>query len=220
MDRSTSDGTRDVRRRYQRIASFYDLLDLPFEYGRYRWFRPLLFEGLSGRILDVGIGTGRNLPFYPASTEVVGVDLSPAMLQRAERRRALSAASVELAVMDVTCLAFPEASFDAAVASFLFCTLPDVLQVPALWELGRVVKPGGCIRLLDYTLPGGAVRRFSTRLWAPWVHWAYGARFDRHPERHFAKVGLIQIASRFVVDDLVRLIDATPQARSNEKSPP
>jgi len=59
--------------RYQRIAAFYDLLDLPFEHGRYREIRPLLFEGLSGRILDAGAGTGRNIPFYPSGAAVIGV---------------------------------------------------------------------------------------------------------------------------------------------------
>jgi ubiquinone/menaquinone biosynthesis C-methylase UbiE len=105
--------------RYQRIASLYDLLDLPFEYRRYRRIRPLLFDGLSGRILDAGVGTGRNAPFYPRGTSVVGIDLSPAMLARAERRCTQSAMPVELRQMDVTRLDFPLASFDAAVATFL-----------------------------------------------------------------------------------------------------
>ena len=51
--------------RYERIAPLYDLLDLPFEYSRYRKIRPLLFQGLKGRVLDAGIGTGRNIQFYP-----------------------------------------------------------------------------------------------------------------------------------------------------------
>ena len=76
--------------RYQRIAPVYDLLELPFEYGRYRRVRRLLFEGLSGRVLDAGVGTGRNFPFYPAGTTVVGIDISPAMLARAERKRKLA----------------------------------------------------------------------------------------------------------------------------------
>jgi ubiquinone/menaquinone biosynthesis C-methylase UbiE len=76
--------------RYERIAPFYDLLDLPFEYGRYRKIRPLLFAGLSGRLLNAGVGTGRNFPFYPPAANVIGIDLSPAMLVRAERRFALS----------------------------------------------------------------------------------------------------------------------------------
>jgi hypothetical protein len=64
-------------KRYQRIAPFYDLLDPPFEYRRYRRIRPLLFDGLSGRILDAGIGTGRNAPFYPRGANIVGIDSQP-----------------------------------------------------------------------------------------------------------------------------------------------
>src|SRR5216684_5932074 len=104
--------------RYQRIAPLYDLLDLVFEHGRYRRIRPLLFEGLSGHILDAGVGTGRNFPFYPAGATVLGIDLSPAMLNRAERRRSTANATVELRQMDVTSLDLPAASFDAAVATF------------------------------------------------------------------------------------------------------
>jgi ubiquinone/menaquinone biosynthesis C-methylase UbiE len=130
--------------RYERIAWVYDLLDLPFEYGRYRKVRPLLFRGLSGRMLEAGVGTGRNFPFYPPGSEVVGIDLSPAMLARAERRLPIAAAAnIQLLKMDVTRLSFPDHSFDVAVATFLFCTLPDELQVAGMRELGRVVKPGG-----------------------------------------------------------------------------
>src|SRR5260370_15787873 len=86
--------------------------------------RPQLFQGLSGRLLDAGVGTGRNFPFYPSNTEIVGIDISPAMLARAERRRGSATAKVQLRLMDVTSLNFPDLSFDAAVATFLFCTLP------------------------------------------------------------------------------------------------
>ena len=205
-----SDIACNLRRRYQRIAPVYDLLDLPFEYGRYRGIRPLLFQGLSGRLLDAGVGTGRNMPFYPRGSEVVGIDLSPAMLRRAQRRRALSPASVQLVEMDVSRLGFPGASFDAAVASFLFCTLCGELQTPALRELGRVVRPHGTIRLLDYTRPERRIRRVITQLWEPWVGWAFGARFDHHTERHISEAGLMLKSSHFVVDDLIRLIEAEP----------
>lgn len=192
--------------RYERIAPLYDLLDLPFEYSRYRKIRPLLFEGLAGRILDAGVGTGRNIQFYPPQAEVVGVDISPAMLARAERRRLSLGADVELRQMDVTHLEFPDRSFDAAVATFLFCVLPDELQVPALREIGRVVKSGGTIRILEYVRPRGAMRRAVTRLWEPWIAWAYGAGFDRRTEEHVAEAGLEVIGSSFVVDDLIKLI--------------
>jgi ubiquinone/menaquinone biosynthesis C-methylase UbiE len=194
--------------RYQRIAWAYDLLDLPFEYGRYRKIRPQMFDGLSGRILDAGVGTGRNFPFYPPSSEVVGIDLSPAMLARAKRRQGAAAAPVQLRQMDVTRLEFPDGSFDAAVATFLFCTLPDELQVAAMRELKRVVKPGGIIRCLEYTRPSGGLRRTVTRLWEPWVYWAYGAGFDRQTERHAPEAGLQIVESRFVHDELIKLLGA------------
>jgi ubiquinone/menaquinone biosynthesis C-methylase UbiE len=194
--------------RYRRIAPFYDALDWPFERGRYRTLRPQLFVGLSGRILEAGVGTGRNLPFYPAGVAVVGIDLSPAMLVRAARRRALSrAASVDLRVMDVTRLDFPAAAFDAAVSTFLFCVLDDALQQAALRELARVVKPGGPIRLLEYVRPQNAVRRFVSRLWAPWIAWAYGASFDRRTDTHIREAGLTVASSRYVVADLIKLVE-------------
>ncbi|KAB2882057.1 MAG: methyltransferase domain-containing protein [Pseudorhodoplanes sp.] len=194
--------------RYQRIAPFYDLLDLPFEYRRYRRIRPLLFAGLSGRILDAGVGTGRNFPFYPRGATITGIDLSPAMLARAERRRAEANADITLRRMDVTRLDFPDRSFDAAVATFLFCVLPEELQVPALREIGRVVRTGGTIRLLEYTRPHGAFRRALTRLWEPWVGWAYGAGFDRRTQEHVPQAGLELVDARFVYDDLIKLITA------------
>src|SRR5438094_1795871 len=164
--------------RYRRIARFYDLLDLPFERQRYRPLRRLMFQGLSGHIFDAGVGTGRNFPFYPPGATVVGLDISPAMLAEAERRLNEATAPVELKAMDVTRLDFPDASFDAAVATFLFCVLPDELQLAALRELGRVVKTGGVIRMLEYVRPQAPIRRFIAKLWEPWIAWAYGAGFD------------------------------------------
>src|SRR5947209_1955156 len=199
--------------RYQRIAWAYDLLDLPFEYGRYRKIRPQIFRGLSGRILDAGVGTGRNFPFYPLGSEVVGIDLSPGMLARAERRRPLATTSVVLRQMDVTRLDFPDRSFDAAVATFLFCTLPDDLQVAGMRELGRVVKPGGIIRCLEYTRPSGGLRRAMTHLWEPWINWAYGAGFDRQTEKRAPEAGLQLFESRFVHDELIKLLGATASGR-------
>jgi ubiquinone/menaquinone biosynthesis C-methylase UbiE len=194
--------------RYQRIAPFYDVLDLPFEYGRYRKIRPLLFSGLSGSILDAGVGTGRNFPFYPPGAKIVGIDLSPAMLACAARRLPSAGVEIELRQMDVTHIDLPDRHFDAAVATFLFCVLPEELQVPGLRELKRVTKPNGIIRLLEYTRPQGAFRRAMTKVWEPWVRWAYGAAFDRQTEQHVPEAGLHVVQSRFVVDDLIKIIEA------------
>ena len=110
--------------------------------------------------------------------------------------------------MDVTRLDFPDRYFDAAVATFLFCTLPDELQVAGMRELGRVVKPGSIIRCLEYTRPSGGIRRAMTRLWEPWVYWAYGASFDRQTESQAPAAGLRLFESRFVYDELIKLLSA------------
>jgi ubiquinone/menaquinone biosynthesis C-methylase UbiE len=94
------------------------------------------------------------------------------------------------------------------VATFLFCTLPDELQVAGMRELGRVVKPGGAIRCLEYTRPSGGLRRAMTRVWEPWVYWAYGAGFDRQTEKHVPEAGLQLVESRFVADELIKLLAA------------
>ena len=69
----------DRRRLYQRIAPFYDILDFAGEALNQRKVRPQLLDGLRGRVLDAGIGTGRNIPYYPPNATVVGTDLSSAM---------------------------------------------------------------------------------------------------------------------------------------------
>lgn len=192
--------------RYERIAPFYDILDLPFERKRYSALRPLIFDGLDGRLLDAGIGTGRNCAYYPPNAVVSGIDTSPAMLARARQRCPTLAMAGRLHQMDVTDLKFPTGSFDAAVATFLFCVLPNNLQGAALRELGRVVKPGGVIRVLEYVRPRGTMRRIMSRIWQPWIHWAYGASFDRNTEAHIPGAGLEVIESRYVVDDLLKML--------------
>jgi hypothetical protein len=75
-------------------------------------------------------------------------------------------------------------------------------------ELGRVVKPGGIIRCLEYTRPSRGLRRLLTRVWEPWVAWAYGAGFDRQTENHVPEAGLQLLESRFVSDELIKLLGA------------
>lgn len=196
-------------RTYERIAPFYDLIDLPFEYGCYRSIRPLLFTGLGGRLLDAGVGTGRNIAFYPPGAEVIGVDLSPAMLDRAARRRSGPTTCVRLVQMDLSQLKFADNSFDAAVASFVFCTMPPMSRRAALRELRRVLKPGGRLRLLEYAPAKSAVRRKLTRVWQPWVTWAFGAKLDQDIEPELSQANLGPTSSRYVNGN-IKLIEAGP----------
>jgi ubiquinone/menaquinone biosynthesis C-methylase UbiE len=210
MDLEQASSTAAGRSRYHRIAWLYDVLDLPFEYGRYKPLRTQLFQGVSGSILDAGAGTGRNMPFYPDGCQVVAIDLSPAMLARAEKRRNKLGKAVELLEMDVLETTFPDRHFNAIIATFLFCVLEAHQQLPALRELARICKSGGQIRLLEYSYSENPIRRFVMRLWAPWVRWAYGATFDRDTERYVPEAGLEIVEVRFLYHDIIKLIVARP----------
>ena len=199
-----------ARSTYDRIAGLYYLLDFGFEFCRYRPLRPLLFDGLSGTILDAGVGTGRNMPFYPEGGRVVGIDVSSGMLAQARKRRGKLGKTVELLEMDVLATTFPDRHFDAIVATFLFCALEPHQQLPALRELARICKPGGQFRLLEYSYSKNPIRRTVMRFWVPWVRWAYGAAFDRRTERYLAQAGLELVEARYLYHDIIKLIVARP----------
>ena len=138
-----------TRARYDRLAPVYDLLEWLPERGRFgRWRSRLWRRVPPGRLLEVGVGTGKNMPHYPPDTTVTAVDISPRMLGRAAGRAARLGRDVRLHLMDVQTLAFPDAAFDAAAATFVFCSVPD--PVLGLRELRRVVRPGGRIYLLEH----------------------------------------------------------------------
>ncbi len=142
--------SRKARRRYDRIAPVYDLLNRFAEWFRYRRWRPLVWERApGGRVLEVGVGTGANLPYHPDGSSVVAIDLSGRMLERAaEADLSTDGCSLELVQMDAQALGFWEGSFDGAVATFVFCSVPDEEQ--GLEETLRVIRPGGRMLLLEH----------------------------------------------------------------------
>lgn len=196
----------DRRRLYQRIAPLYDILDFAGETLNQRQVRPQLLEGLSGRILDAGIGTGRNIPFYPPNATVVGTDLSNAMLRRADRRRKRLDAPLHLVASNVCQSPYPDDCFDAAIATFLFCVLDDTDQLPALKELARICRSGGDIRILDYVLPEDPRRQKAARRMAPVLKLLFGASVERNTDQYVAAAGLTIAERRFVAGDYLRLL--------------
>jgi ubiquinone/menaquinone biosynthesis C-methylase UbiE len=102
----------------------------------------------SGEVLEVAVGTGRNLPFYPESVRLTGIDFSPAMLDIARARAAELGREIDLREGDAQALPFPGASFDTVVCTLGLCGFPD--ERVAVIEMHRVLRPNGTLLLLDH----------------------------------------------------------------------
>jgi len=119
------------------------------ERTRYTGWRELLWKKVTaGLVLEVGVGTGHNLPHHPPGSRIVGVDLSGRMLEKATSRHGESRADLSFSQMDAQELAFPPDSFDTVVATFVFCSVPD--PVRGLQEARRVLAPGGRLLLIEH----------------------------------------------------------------------
>jgi ubiquinone/menaquinone biosynthesis C-methylase UbiE len=208
--RPTQSATAFLERKYRFTAQLYDILDWPWEL-QYRTWRPEIVGAVAGRILEVGVGTGRNLAHYPPGVEVQAVDLSEAMLARAQRRARAARCRVTLRRADALDLSHvPDASIDWYIATFLFCVLPDALQPPALAEMARVLVPGGRFRLVEILYSQQPARRRMQQLMAPFVEAVYGARFDRHTLEHIDAVpGLRVTRTRWLKGDTHLLVEGT-----------
>ncbi|HET8626626.1 MAG TPA: methyltransferase domain-containing protein [Thermomicrobiales bacterium] len=155
--------TERARRFYDRFAGQYDrsvALDerLLFGDGR-RW----VCAQARGDVLEVAVGTGLNLPYYPPDARLTGVELSPAMLALARGRAAALGRDADLRLGDAQALDFPDESFDTVVAMLALSTIPDSRRAVA--EAWRVLRPGGRLLLLDHVRsPNRAVRAVQRAL--------------------------------------------------------
>ena len=129
-----------VAEKYNRMSAVYDLMESPMEYFFYSKWRKEALSGLRGMVLEVGVGTGKNLKYYPEDCSVLGIDNSEGMLKKA-RNRAEGMNNVTLLLMDAEHLEFPDNSFDYVITTFVLCSIPD--PVKALKEMHRVLKPNG-----------------------------------------------------------------------------
>jgi ubiquinone/menaquinone biosynthesis C-methylase UbiE len=200
--------TIQARSRYNRIAPLYDVIEAPIERWAFSRWRKRLWSQVDGeRILEVGVGTGKNMPYYPANAQVTAVDLSEKMLARARQRAQHLGIEVDLQLMDVQQLEFPDATFDAAVASFVFCSIPD--PVVGLREVARVVRPGGQLTLLEHVRVNQPVIGPAMDVLDPLVVRMMGAHINRRTAENVWKAGLdVERMDELASGGLVKLIVA------------
>jgi ubiquinone/menaquinone biosynthesis C-methylase UbiE len=146
--RHEAKATETTRRRHQRNAPFYDLMEGGMEKQHGAW-RQQLWPLVKGpKVLEVGVGTGMNIPYYPDGLDITAIDLTPGMLDRAKVRAQELGKPVRLCLGDVLHLDFPDHSIDTAIATFVFCSVPN--PVLGLQEILRVLEPGGTLLMIEH----------------------------------------------------------------------
>lgn len=178
-----------------------------------RWLfrdtRTWICRQATGKVLEVAIGTGLNLPHYPAEAELTGIELSPTMLDHARRHAAKLGRAVELRLGDAETLDFPDAAFDTVVCTFSLCAVPD--HRAALAEMMRVLRPGGRLLLADHVASSSRPVRAAQRLLELATVPIGGEHFLRRPITHLRTAGFaIEHHDRFALGIVERLTARKP----------
>ncbi|MDE3087856.1 MAG: class I SAM-dependent methyltransferase [Chloroflexota bacterium] len=201
--------TATTKARYNRIAHIYDLAEAMSE-RRFKPWREKLWRQANGNILEVGVGTGKNLPYHPRRAKVTGIDLADQMLVRAQERARQLGAVIDLREGDAQSLDFPDNSFDTAVATFVFCSVPDPIR--GLRELNRVVKPDGRILLLDHVRIDRPLIGWVMDLIDPLIVRLWGAHINRRTVENVKRAELgIENVEHLGPMRMVKLILAKPR---------
>jgi ubiquinone/menaquinone biosynthesis C-methylase UbiE len=185
----TTNRTERVKRHYDRSAESYDRI--------ISWAEKVLFGGgrewvcsrAQGEVLEIAVGTGRNLPFYPDDVRLTGIELSPKMLDTARRRARELGREADLRPGDAQDLPFPDASFDTVIATLALCTIPDDRRAAA--EATRVLRPGGRLLLLEHVRSPILPMRLLQRVLEPLTLLLDHDHLLREPLRHVEDAGLV-----------------------------
>ena len=196
-----------IIRRYNRISGIYESMDRMI---KEQWRKELLSQ-VSGKVLEVGIGTGANLPYYPNDiASLTGIDFSKGMLKYAKEKAAKGTFSfpIELIEADIQKLPFSDNTFDSIVATCVFCSVPDPIK--GLKELQRICKPSGRIFMLEHMRSENEIAGLVMDLLNPVTVRLWGANINRKTIKNIKFAGLTLEAEKNLMGSIVRNLTVNP----------
>lgn len=199
--------TNKIKQRYNRIARFYDILEFPMEH-MFSGYRKKLLKETEGKTLEVGVGTGKNIPYYPDNVEVTGIDFSEKMIEKAEKKSG-TRDNVRVQVMDAEKMTFNDNIFDTVITSCVFCSVPD--PVKGLQEIRRVCKTGGKILMLEHVRSNRKILGPVMDFLNPIPLNIVGANINRQTYQNLLKAGFDRktIDVEYIWSDIVLMIRIT-----------
>lgn len=190
--------TDKIKQRYDRISGVFDMMDHMI---KDKW-REELVKNVEGTVLEVGVGTGANLPYYPSEAEVTGIDFSRKMLDKARKKAATLDTSITLEEMNAEKLDFPDDSFDYVISTCVFCSVPDPVQ--GLKEIRRVLKPEGKVLMLEHMRSDNRFIGKAMDIMNPVGLHIVGANINRRTMTNIQKAGLRVVDQQFLFSSIMR----------------
>jgi ubiquinone/menaquinone biosynthesis C-methylase UbiE len=200
--------SQEISEKYNQFARWYDWIEgIPDLLGLSK-FRQRLLRRASGNVLEIAVGTGKNLKFYRRGSRVIALDLSREMLNVARKRAAKLSIEVSFLVADAEALPFSDKSFDTIISTLSSCTFPN--PVSAFREMARVCKPSGRMLLLEHGRSNRErLARFQDRH-ADQFAKPLGCHWNREPHAIAREAGLKILNAQRLFFGVFHLIEATP----------
>ena len=204
----TEEQTEYVKRKYDNISRKYDKKLEKTEMKFLGEWRKNLLKGLKGDILEIGVGTGKNLKYYDKDANVTGIYLSSEMLGKAKEKQKILNRKFKLIQMDAQDLRFEDKTFDCVICTLFLCSAPDPVRV--IKEMKRVCKKNGKILMIEHMLSKNKIIASIEHLISPINYWIHGCKLNRDTVENIKKAGLeIEKETNLRYFDVFRRIEIT-----------